>query len=274
VTIWETFGPATITALFEAVDTDDVVDPVVSLPDPILLDCSDDEIRRCYALCLQFWKIGVHRGELRRLATVLLKDGDLSQEDRATYKHIRAAYKQLRFALTLYGERHAPPRLFARTVLIMGRLQDAFRFGDRREVTRNARILRLLASWPAWRLVLRSVETLHLASAARFLAYRQAEFRTVRATLQHELLTGDEFHDMRKIISREVSFHDTLRSIQHRDDNRRLSRYLSAINGLMGRRHDEMVALSISGERHYDTPAALDPDLRRRLEDLIARYPM
>ena len=50
--------------------------------------------------------------------------------------------------------------------------------------------------------------------------------------------------------------------------------FLAAINGLMGSRHDEMVAEALSGRRHYDTPAPLANETRSRVENLLAHYPL
>lgn len=268
------FPPETLQALFEAVEIDDVVDSEVSLPDPIDPACSEEEMRRCLALCLQFWSEGVRRADLLRLTGALLREGDLDPAARAEYKHIRAKYKHLRFALTLYDARHRPPPLFGFTVATMGHLQDAFRNGHRRAVTGHALLLRVLLARPVWAAVRRRVSAVRLDTPEGFLAYRRAEIRRLAKALERESLTGPQFHAMRKIVSRHVSFYDTMRSIEPREHDRKLSRFLSAINGLMGSRHDEMVERAISGEQSYGTTTVLDADVRLRLEGLIARYPL
>lgn len=271
---WETFPPETRHALFEAVEIDDVVDPEVSLPESINLHCPQAEMARCFALCLDFWSEGVRRADLLRLLRTLLREGDLSPDERLQYKHIRAKYKHLRFALVLYDRRHQVPPLFSLTVAVMGHLQDAFRNGRRGAVTGYVLLLRLLLTRPCWILVKRRVRALRLDSAEGFLAYRKTEIHRLKKALTHENLTGHEFHTMRKIVSRHVSFYDTLRSLRPREHDVRMSRYLSAINGLMGNRHDEMIELAASGHRAYRTAAPLDADIRHRLEWLVARYPL
>lgn len=270
----EGFSPATLQALFEAVEIDDVVDPEVSLPDPIVLDCTREDMRRCLALCLQFWNEGARRADLVRLTRTLLRKGDLTQAERREYKHVRAKYKHLRFALVLYDARHRPPLLFSITVAIMGHLQDAFRNGHRRAVIGYALLLRGLLAKPVWAAVKRRVAAVHLDTAEGFLAYRKAEIRRLKEALAHERLTGPAFHTMRKIVSRHVSFYDTLRSLKPGEHDYKMSRFLSAINGLMGSRHDEMIEQAISGEQEYRTLAELDGDIRQRLETLVAHYPL
>ena len=53
-----------------------------------------------------------------------------------------------------------------------------------------------------------------------------------------------------------------------------ISRFLAAINGLMGDKHDDMVADDMDNRRSYDAPVALDSDIRQRLELLISRFPL
>ncbi len=272
-TPWETFPPETLHALFEAVETDDVVDPEVGLPDPIDLTCSQEEMRRCFALCLQFWSEGVHRADLLRLVNTLLRKGDLPPAERMQYKHIRAKYKHLRFAMVLYDARHHMPFLFSLTVAIMGHLQDAFRNHHRRAVIGYGLLLRCLLAQPVWAMIQRQVRSIDLDTAEGFLNYRKAEIHRLQQALEREVLTGGQFHAMRKIVSRHVSFYDTLRSFRPNEHAYKMSRFLSAINGLMGGRHDEMVEQAISGEQHYRTEAPLDEDIRWRLDMLVARYP-
>jgi hypothetical protein len=268
------FPPETLHALFEAVEINDAVDPKVHLPDPIDLKCTEAEMRWCFALCLQFWSEGAHRSDLVRLVNTLLLSGDLPPAERLRYKHIRARYKQLRFAVTLYDMRHSVPLLFRVTITTMGRLQDAFRNGRRTAVTGHALLLRALLASPLWALARRRVGAFRLDTAEGFLAYRKGEIRQLKEMLERETLTGREFHTMRKIVSRQVSFYDARRTLERRTHDHAMSRFLSSINGLMGRSHDVMVERAISGERDYNSPVRLDADIRQRLETLVARYPL
>ncbi len=268
------FPSETLDALFAAVEVDDVVDPEVHLPDPIILSCSEETIARCLRLCLQFWAEGVSREALLGLIGTLLRNGDLSPDDRVRYKHIRARCKHLRFALTLYDVRHRPPPLFNVTVGMMGNLQDAFRNGHARAVTACARVLQALLAPPLWSATRRRLGAVRLEDATGFVEYRRSEIRRLKQRLGQEKLTGHEFHGVRKIVGRHVSFYDTLRTLDHREHDFRMSRYLSAINGLMGQRHDEMVEQALAGTRAYRTAEELDPGIRQRLETLVARYPL
>lgn len=273
-TRWPTFPPETLRRLFDAVDVDDVIDAHVCLPERIVLDCTQDSLRRCYGLCLQFWEDGFTREELLQLVHKLLRNQGLTADERLQFKHIRARYKHLRFAQRLYGKRHIANALFDLTTRALGNLQDAFRTGQREAVVRYGRKLCLLLSRPVWTLVRLAMEHTRLDSVAGFIAYRQAQMRQLKEVLAKEAFTGREFHTVRKIISQEVSYYDTVRTLEPNEDAYRMSRFLAAINGLMGARHDEMVADSFSGRVDYDQPAPLNREIRWRLEKLIARYPL
>jgi hypothetical protein len=271
---WQRFPKETLRRLFDAVDTDDVVDAHVDLPDPIVLACPDEWIERCYALCLQFWEDGVTRAELMHLVEKLLRNEGLSADDRIQYKNIRARYKHLRFAQRLYGKRHHSGFVFDLTTRVMGHLQDAFRGGQRGGVIRRGLELKLLLSRPIWRMVRRGLINMELDNEAGFVAHQRAEIGRLKKTLGRTMFAGHQFHTVRKIISMQVSYYDTLRSFGPNEHAFRMSRFLAAINGLMGARHDEMVADELSGRRDYRTPTPLATQTRTRLETLISHYPL
>jgi len=274
VPLWRTFPAETLSQLFDAVEVDDAVDAHVALPEPIVLGCTQESINDCYALCLQFWEDGVSREALLELLGKLLRHEGLSAEERLHYKHMRARYKHLRFAQRLYGRQHRSSLLFDLTTRVLGHLQDAFRSGRSRATTRHGRRLQLLLSRPVWNSVQRSLRTLQLDDEAGLVACQRAEMGRLKKLMARTAFTGREFHKVRKIVSMQVSYYDTLRSLEHSEHAFLMSRYLAAINGLMGARHDEMVAEALSGRRRYDTRAPLAEDIRSRVETLLSHYPL
>jgi hypothetical protein len=271
---WQKFPAETLRRLFDAVEVNDIVDAHVALPDPIVLACPDESIRQCYALCLQFWEDGFTRVDLLRLVKKLLRKETLSNDERLEFKYIRARYKHLRFAQRLYSRHHVSDYLFDRTTRQLGKLQDAFRSGRREGIVRSGLRLRVLLSRPVWWIVRRSMENTRLTSEAGLVSFQKAELHDLKKAMAETTFAGHEFHTVRKIVSMQVSFYDTLRTLGPDDHAFRMSRFLAAINGLMGSRHDEMVAEANSGHRHYDAPAPLATDIRSRLETLIASYPL
>lgn len=272
---WKKFPSATLQRLFTAVEEDDIVDEHVSLPQVIDLQCSQQNIRDNYAVCLQFWEEGVDRSTLLGLVQKQLSSGELSEEERRQYKYIRARYKHFRFAQRLYNKKHESDLLFRKTTVFLGHFQDAFRNGNESVLTSYGNTLNIMLSKPVWMMVGYALRHARLASESDFVAYRQQEMRTLKTLIARPQLTGEEFHDVRKIVSQQVSYYDTLRSIDpDNQDALQISRFLAAINGLMGDRHDGMVADKLAGIRAYEEPSMLDDNIRQRLELLVERYPM
>lgn len=269
------FSPEIIARLFTAVEEDDIADAQVSLPEMIDVTCSEENIRQNYALCLQFWEEGVNRKELLRLTLRQAKGQALTPDERKQYKYMRARYKHLRFAQRLYLKQHQTRFLFGKTTVFLGRFQDGFRNNNPQMIKFYGNLLRVYLSPLVWALVHYSLRHSRLDNVTDFIAYRQAQMRMLQAFLRKPELTGREFHDVRKIISQQVSYYDTLRSIDPNNQSAwQISRFLAAINGMMGDRHDEMVADDLENRQAYDAPVALDADLRARLELLLARYPL
>lgn len=270
---WGKFSPATVQLLFTAVDEDDMVNEHANLPPAIQLQCTQENIRNNYSLCLQFWEEGFTRLELLGLVQKLLKGGELSDAERKQYKYIRARYKHLRFAQRLYSKNHKSDFWFCQATVVLGHFQDAFRNRSKSNIAIFGNILRIYLSVPGWRWVQYFLRHPRLENKNEFIAYRQEQMRKLRVIIAKPQLTGKEFHDVRKIISQEVSYYDTLRSIDPSNQEAyKISRFLSNINGLMGDRHDVMVADKLAGRKSYNEPAMLDTNIRQPLELLLTRY--
>lgn len=268
------FSVAQREALFAAVLVDDEVDARTALPDTIALDYTEAQLRACFAISRQLWEAGVRRGELLSLARALRRDGDLGAADRKRFKHERACFKHLRFAFALYDARHRYPTVLDWMTTAMGHLQDAFKNGRRAAAKREAALFRLFLAELPQRLLAREIDGFRPGSAASFRKETLRQVATLRRVLSADTVTGAQFHATRKIVSREVSFYDSLRTIEPSPQAYRMSRSLAAINGLMGAMHDELVVERIAGTRDYHRePFALPDEIRRRLETLVARYP-
>ncbi|WP_208642870.1 hypothetical protein [Rahnella woolbedingensis] len=273
---WRRFPSETVQSIFTAVEEDDTINPEVSLQDEVInLQCSQDAIWSCYSLCLQFWEEGFTREGLLRLINKVLKGGELTESERMQYKYIRARYKHLRFAQRLYSKKHESHLLFRQTTVYLGHFQDAFRNGKKSNIRYYGNILRLFLSAPAWTIVRYALRHTELDNEKGFLSYRQDQIRKLQCLLSTTELTGKAFHDVRKIISQHVSYFDTARSIDPADINaHQVSQFLANINGLMGDKHDDMVADKLAGRKPYDEPSILDDNIRQPLELFLARYPL
>ena len=267
------FSQAQCAALFEAVLIDDDVDAHTELPERITLDFDQALLLDCYGLCRQLWLSGVERGDLIRLNVVLLRDRDLDPFDRLQFKHVRAKFKHLRFAHALYGKGHDYPMLLDWLTTLLGQLQDAFKTKQAGTVWRRAMLCRLFLARGSWRLLRNELDRLQPTTSAGFREYMARQVTTLEGVLAQDLLTGAQFHATRKIASRLVSFYDTLRTISPSEQAYKMSRYLAAINGLMGTMHDDLVERRIAGLQDYHShPFALPHEIRERLTKLVARF--
>lgn len=272
---WEKFSPETIERLFTAVEEDDKHGESVSLPTFIELQCSTDDIRHCYALCLQFWEDGFRREDLLKLINHVLQGNILTEEERLQYKYIRARYKHLRFAQRLYSKKHESNFIFRQTTVFLGHFQDAFRNHNEKNIRVYGRLLNVILSAPVWSTVRYCLRHTVLDDDMGFIHYRQQQIRKLQEAIANPELTGAEFHGIRKIVSQQVSYYDTMRSLDPDDVNaRQLSGFLSNINGLMGERHDEMVADKLSGKKSYSGSSQMANNIRQPIEMFVARYPL
>lgn len=260
--------------LFEAILVNDVVDAAVALPETIRIDYPDAHLRDGFAISRDLWTAGFDRAALIDLLGALGRDGAIGADAQLWFKHVRAKFKHLRFAFVLYGRAHACPAAFKAVTTGMGHLQDAVRNGRQGTVRRYAAVLRLLLTRPAMRLLEREIARVDLADGGDFRAFTLTQIAELRAILETPAITAHRFHVARKIVSRQVSFHDDMRTIYPSQEHLLMSRYLSAINGLMGQYHDDLVARRTAGGLDYARDAfAIPHDIRARISALVTRFP-
>ncbi|PXA87571.1 hypothetical protein DMC47_31735 [Nostoc sp. 3335mG] len=256
--------------LFAAVLIDDEIDPNLIAPTSVPLDNDADTLIECFRLCRQLWLDGFQWQELRALAAKLLRDRDLGPADRIRFKHIRAKFKHFRYAHALYGADHRYPRAFDWLTISMGRAQDAYRGGRRQEVLGRTMLMRLLLSEPAAHRVRRESDRLILTTPAAFRTLLRSDYAKLGALLAAPTVTGHGFHAARKVVGRQVSFWDTLRTLEPTEERFRMSRWLSAINGAMGDMHDRLVEDRAADAGSYHAAFVLPGDIRERIATLLA----
>lgn len=266
------FTAAQCDALFAAILIDDEVDPQTPLPATIGFDFAQADLIDCFRLAHQLWETGFDRRLLVRAAVTLLRDGDLDEADRLAFKHVRAKFKHLRYAHALYGAEAAYPPMLDRITITMGHLQDAFRHRRRSATMLHAALLRLRLAPPLVTRLHREADRLVPVTAAEFGARLERDAVRLAAFVATERVTGRELHAARKIIGRQVSFYDTLRTLAPAAETERMSRALSAINGLMGALHDDLVIEKARRRSSYDEDRFVLPgSIRTRLVALVAR---
>lgn len=102
-------------------------------------------------------------------------------------------------------------------------------------------------------MIQRELNNFQTCSQTEFMEWIGVENRHLCNFAQSRHLTGKDFHDARKIISRRVSLYDTLRVIRPFPDLDQVSRFIATLNGMMGKFHDRLVAARAHELRHYRT---------------------
>lgn len=267
------FSDQQLNRLFEIILINDVAEDHVTLPETIPSSFTDGVVRDCFDLSHELWARQVDRRELLSLVDHLIISATLNSKERVSFKHIRAKFKHMRFACVLYTTRHQCPILFKSMTTLMGHAQDAFRNGHSLKTRFYAVALRMMIVTPYWHMMARELSKMNLETGAAFEQFLRRQVSALSASLREDSLTAHRFHALRKIVSRQVSFFDDYRTIFPNSQADAIARYLSDLNGRMGRIHDRLVLKHAAGEEDYHTCRfPLDSLLREKLNRLARQY--
>jgi hypothetical protein len=269
----QTFSVEQCNELFAAILVHDDIDLTAELPETIHLEYSQLQLTQCYRICFQLWQKGVDRKFLSRVAQKLYWHRSLEPEDEATFKHMRAKFKHLRFAYMTFDIHHCYPPEFHRIIRKMGNLQDAFKHEQLADMNRAAIYVRLLSINFVYAFSTRKIKHFEPTTTEAFRDYINNELHFIRRNLLEENVTGRVFHDMRKVISRQVALYDNLKTLYPSPYHMTISRYLSTLNGLMGGLHDELIAKNFDDTQDYESHTFKIPaEIRQRLIALTTKY--
>lgn len=260
-------------ALFAAVLVHDDVYPDATLPDKIHLDYTQNELKQCYRICRQLWKQGVNRAELSMHIAKLMWSLPFSEEDKLKYHNIRAKIKHLRFAYVACDERHRYPKKFHMMTAIMGSLQDAFKNRQRSTIIGLAAVVRLFLSPLFYRFIEQEIDDFQPSTSESYRQYILGEIDFIRQHLTKDAITSKEFHEIRKVISRQVALYDNLKTLYPSDYHTSISQYISTINGLMGSMHDKLITEKFNKTQdYYKDTFEMPAEIWQRLTSLTQRY--
>ena len=259
--------------LFSSVLANDVIAVDTWFPEQIHLDYTQEQLIECFQICHQVWVEGFDPKNFDEMIKKLYHERNFTKEEQLTYKHVRAKFKQLRFAFANFDERHEYPRVFDSITVLMGRLQDAFKNGQRSLIARYAIFLRLLLTKLPTALLHWEMKKIKPSSVAGFQRYIGKEIDFIRNNLHKSEITGKAFHRIRKIISRQASFYVALTVLYPSQYHSDVFRYLSTINGMMGRLNDDLVEKELNGTQDYHTDFFTIPDeIKQYLQVVVDKY--
>lgn len=267
-----TAGQEQLSALMNHVLDNDQITLSAPCPGQSEPGLSEEELARCYCLSWQLLVSAVNVQATRwlviRIVLSVLGLGSATLRQSVRFKHIRARFKQVRFACANCSEPHVYPDSLHAVTRLMGDFQDAFRSGRRFKILKlGIRLVRQLQEDFLESLRL-EIERTGLSSAHSFQHYRAGEQAHLAGILQQEHpLTARQFHELRKIISRRIALNDTRRTLNPSAHLDAISLYLATINGLMGRMHDELVLKRVRKELDYDLqPIDLPEEIASRIQ--------
>ena len=253
-------------ALFAAIQVNDDVHLDTVPPETMHLDYAPEQFERSFMLARRLWDVGVHRDALIHLAAKLTLGGRLEQADMKEFKDIRARFKQLRFASMIFDETHHYSPALHQFTKTMGHLQDALKNGRRLGVVVRAVALRVLLTHIAFRRMKRGLDRFRPSSQPDFRAYVNGELDAIRAFLAKPEVTGKEFHEVRKVISRMMAIYNSMNTLYPSAYHRQITLFISTINGMMGGMHDGMIERRLSGAQDYHAETfPLPPEIGQRL---------
>lgn len=269
----EVFSKALCDQLFQAVLVHDDLHLDAILPTQIHLDYSVEQFERCYQICWQVWSEGTSRTELLELLEKIAQLRMLDMQEQLAFKNMRAKFKHLRFAFVTLDNSHQYPRLFHFLTGEMGKLQDAFKNQQEAALKRSLFILKFFLKKLPYALITRRLNQFQPTSTANFQDYVNHEIHFIRAHLAQGEITSKIFHEMRKVISRQVALYDNLKTLYPSTYHDAISRYLSTLNGLMGSMHDDLIIDKFTNKQnYYDGVIEIPADIQLRLNTLTAKY--
>lgn len=260
--------------LFSAVLVHDQLYPKATLPDTIHLDYTSEQLNECFQICQQLWQSGPNRQHLKQIIEKIYCHGELDSEEQYAYYCMRAKIKHLRFAFVTFDEKHRYPIIFHWMTAVMGHLQDVLKNAQHSSVRFAALLVKLFLSKPFYAIAAKEIEQFQPSSVESFRQYVQHEMHFIRMSLAKGPITSHEFHEMRKVISRQVAMYDNFKTLYPSPYHQSISKFVSTLNGLMGSLHDELIAKKFDKSQHYYKDKFIMPaEIRLRLMHLINKYP-
>ena len=267
------FTPAQCDELFAAVLVHDELYPKAILPDTIHLDYTQEQLSHCYQICQQLWQEGPNREALSQMVDKIYRQGELNEQDQYAYYCMRAKIKHLRFAYVMFDRRHHYPKVFHLMTAAMGHLQDVLKNAQHSSVWPAALLVRLFLSKPLYAIAAKEIESFQPSTVESFQQYVRNEINFIRLNLAKDKVTSHEFHDMRKVISRQVAMYDNLKTLYPSDYHRSISKCVSTLNGLMGSLHDELIVRKFNKTQdYYKDRFSMPEEIRLRLKALTEKY--
>jgi hypothetical protein len=245
------FSAAQCDALFKALLLHDEINLDVSLPTAHPECYSQKQLSEYFYLSLQLWREGLSREQLQEMIDKIYHQGNLNADDKHSFYCMRAKIKHLRYAFLMFDKNHRYPRMFHWMAAVMGYMQDLLKSSQQSSVKRVALVVKLFLSKPIYSLLVKRFDKFIPSSSENFQKYLDDSIYFIKSKLIKDKLTSHEFHEVRRVISRFVTFYNCIYILYPDNYQYVVLLYLRTINGLMGSVHDELIVASFNKTQNY-----------------------
>ena len=267
------FSAAQCEALFKALLLHDEINLEVSLPKPRPESYTQVQLNEYFQLSHQLWRDGLSRLLLLEMIEKIYHQGKLDADDKHKFYCMRAKIKHLRYAFLMFDRNHRFPMMFHWMAAVMGYMQDLLKSSQHSSVKRVALLVKLFLTKPIYALVIKKFDKFIPSSSENFHQYLDNSIDFINSKLIKDRLTSHEFHEVRRVISRIVTFYNCIYILYPDDYQHAVLLYLRTINGLMGSVHDDLIIASFNKKQNYNKDTFEMPaEIKRRLIAYVAFY--
>ena len=245
------FSVAQCEALFKALLLHDEINLEVSLPKPRPESYTQVQLNEYFQLSHQLWRDGLSRLLLLEMIEKIYHQGKLDADDKHKFYCMRAKIKHLRYAFLMFDRNHRFPMMFHWMAAVMGYMQDLLKSSQHSSVKRVALLVKLFLTKPIYALVIKKFDKFIPSSSENFHQYLDNSIDFINSKLIKDRLTSHEFHEVRRVISRIVTFYNCIYILYPDNYQYVVLLYLRTINGLMGSVHDDLIVASFNKTQNY-----------------------
>jgi hypothetical protein len=238
-------------ALFKALLLHDEINLDVSLPKPRPESYTQVQLNEYFQLSHQLWRDGLSRLMLLEMIEKIYHQGKLDADDKHKFYCMRAKIKHLRYAFLMFDRNHRFPMIFHWMAAVMGYMQDLLKSSQHSSVKRVALLVKLFLTKPIYALVIKKFDKFIPSSSENFHQYLDNSIDFINSKLIKDRLTSHEFHEVRRVISRIVTFYNCIYILYPDNYQYVVLLYLRTINGLMGSVHDDLIVASFNKTQNY-----------------------
>lgn len=267
------FSAAQCDALFNALLLHDEINLETSLPKPNYENYTQEQLSQYFQLSHQLWRDGLSRLLLKEMIEKIYHQGKLDADDKHTFYCMRAKIKHLRYAFLMFDKNHRYPLMFHWMAAAMGYLQDILKSSQRSKVKYAANLVKFFLTKTIYALVIKKFDKFAPSSPENFRQYLDDSVDFINSKLIKDKLTSHEFHEVRRVISRFVTFYNCIYILYPDNYQHAILLYLRTINGLMGSVHDDLIVASFNKTQNYRKDTFIIPtEIKQRLIAYVDFY--